>query len=142
MRENIRVGLEQMKQINRQHLHPGEPQARRMSCGGKNRFGYNAQAGVDDKAGIIVAEQVVNQENDTGLLVPMIEEAQQNCGSNQAVAVADSSYGAGADIARAAGLHEERRGEIVERVFAHIKQQKAFAAGRCAGWKQSTRNGH
>jgi transposase len=104
LREKVRAGLEQMKEIERQHLHPGEPQARRMNCEGRNRFGYNAQAVVDDKAGIIVAGEVVNQENDTGLLVPMIEQAQQTCASTEAVTVADSGYGSGADIAAAGQL--------------------------------------
>jgi transposase len=101
LREKIRAGLEQMEQMDREHLHPGDPEARRGKCEGTNRFGYNAQAVVDAKAGIITAAQVVNQENDTGLLVPMVEEGQQNCGPSQAT-VADSSYGTGADIAKAA----------------------------------------
>jgi len=102
LRQKVRAGLEQMKEIGREHLHPGEPQARRMGCEGKNRFGYNAQAVVDDKAGVVVAARVNNQENDAGLLVPMAEEAQQNCGSAWATTVADSGYGSGGDIAQAA----------------------------------------
>ena len=101
LREKIRTGLEQMQQLKREHLNPGEPEARRVKCEGTNRFGYNAQAVVDAKAGIITAAQVANQENDAGLLVPMVEEAQQNCGPSQAT-VADSSYGTAADIAKAA----------------------------------------
>lgn len=101
LQEKVRRGLEQMEQIERGHLHPGEPEARRMKCEGTKPFGYNAQAVVDAKAGIITAAKVVNQENDTGLLVPMVEQAQQNCGGTETVTVADSSYGTGSDIAKA-----------------------------------------
>jgi transposase len=102
LREKVRHGLEQMKQAQREHLHPGEPQARRMNCEGKNRLAYNAQAVVDQKAGVVVAAEVVNQENDTGLAVPMIQQARDNCGQGAAVTVADSGYGSGVDIGRAA----------------------------------------
>lgn len=101
LRQKISAGLEQMEQIEREHLHPNEPQARRMSCDGKNRFGYNAQAIVDAKAGVVMAAQVVNQEHDKGLLVPMVRQAQENCGSQSSVTVADSGYGAGVDVAEA-----------------------------------------
>ena len=102
LREKVQSGLEQMKAIDREHLHPKEPEARRMSCDGKNRFGYNAQAVVDEQSGVIVAAQVLNQENDTGLAVPLMSQAEGNCGSAAAVTVADSGYGSGVDIAQAA----------------------------------------
>jgi transposase len=102
LREKVRAGLQTMEQINREHLHPQEPQARRVGCDGKNRFGYNAQVVVDDRVGVIVAAEVVNQENDVGLIVPMVEQAALNCGATAAVTVADRGYGSGADIAKAA----------------------------------------
>jgi len=102
LQEKVRQGLQQMEQVQREHFHPGEPQARRMGCEGRNRFGYNAQAVVDEKAGIVVAAAVVNQENDAGLAVPMAQQAHQNCGQPAAALVADSGYGTGADIAQAA----------------------------------------
>jgi transposase len=101
LREKVRQGLEQMKQVQREHLHPMEPQTRRMKCEGKNRFAYNAQAVVDEKTGVVVAATVVNQENDTGLAVPLAQQAQQNCGQQAAVTVADSGYGTGVDIGQA-----------------------------------------
>jgi hypothetical protein len=102
LREKVRAGLQEMERIDRQHLHPQEPEARRMSCEGNNPFGYNAQVVVDEKAGVVVAARVNNQENDAGLLVPMTQEAQQNCGSASATMVVDSGYGSGGDIAQAA----------------------------------------
>lgn len=102
LREKVRAGLQQLEQINREHLHLHEPEARRMSCDSKNRFGYNAQAVVDEKAGVVVAAQVLNQENDAGAAVPLVQEAQSNCGAQAKATVADSGYGSGADIQQAA----------------------------------------
>jgi transposase len=102
LREKVRSGLQQMEQIGREHLHPQEPQARRMGCDGRNRFGYNAQAVVDDQAGVIMAAAVVNQENDTGQAAPMIGQVQATCGRQAGATVADSGYGSGVDIQQAA----------------------------------------
>jgi transposase len=102
LRQKVRAGLEQMEQAKRDHLHPKELEARRMRCEGRNCFAYNAQAVVDDKAGVIVAADVTNQENDTGLAVPMVQQVEQNCGRQAEATVADAGYGSGMDIAQAA----------------------------------------
>jgi transposase len=102
LRQKVRAGLEQMEQAQRDHLHPGEPEARRMQCEGKNRFAYNAQAVIDEQAGVIVAAEVTNHENDAGLVVPLVQQAQQNCGRQADATVADGGYGSGVDIAQAA----------------------------------------
>lgn len=102
LRNKVRWGLEQMDNARREHLHQHEPEARRMQCDGKNRFGYNAQTVVDDKAGVIVAAQVTNQENDAGCAVPMIKQAEENCGGQAAAIVADGGYATGGDIGQAA----------------------------------------
>ena len=102
LREKVRAGLEQMRKIDREYLHPHETEARRMTCAGQNHFAYNAQAVVDDQAGVIVAAEVTNAENDAGLAVPMVQQAEENCGRQAEVTVADSGYGSGKDIAQAA----------------------------------------
>jgi transposase len=101
LRQTIRAGLAQMEQIGRAHLHPAEPEARRMNCQGQNRFGYNAQAVADAQTGVIVAAEATNHENDAGLAVPMVQQAEQNCGQAAAATVADSGYASGPDIAQA-----------------------------------------
>ena len=102
LRQKVRAGLQQMEQAQREHLHPNEPEARRMQCEGKNQYAYNAQAVVDEKAGVILAAEVTQHENDAGLAVPMVRQAEQNCGQPAAATVADSGYGHGVDIAQAA----------------------------------------
>lgn len=98
LKEKIQEGLKQLEQDGREHYHPTDPEARRMKHEGRNRFAYNAQAAVDDKAGVITAAEVINQENDIGQLVPMLEQAKQNTGAAAAQNVADSGYGSGTDL--------------------------------------------
>ncbi len=100
LREEIRKGLAQLQADGRQHYHPDEPEARRMKVGDTNRYAYNAQAIADAQEGVIVACEATRQENDRGQLVPLIEQARQNQGVAPAptVTLADSGYGAGADL--------------------------------------------
>lgn len=97
----VEQGLKQLQADGRRHYHEHEPQARRMKCGGRNRFGYNAQAVVDEKKGLVTAAEVVAQETDTDLLKPMLDAAQENTGQKAQEHVADSGYGAAADLAEA-----------------------------------------
>jgi len=92
LREAIGASLRRMQEVERAHLHPGEPEARLMPCGGRNQPAYNAQAVVDGQAGIMVAETVVNAESDNQLLVPMLEEVKTNLGAVAEETVADGGY--------------------------------------------------
>jgi transposase len=100
LREQVKAGLAQLAADGRNHYHPVEPEARRMKMGGLNRFAYNAQAVVDAQEGVIVACEAGRQETDTGQLVSMIEQAQKNLGvaSSETTTLADTGYGAGADL--------------------------------------------
>ena len=107
LREVVKAGLEQLQREGRSHYHPKEPEARRMKCGDKRPFAYNAQAVVDQSHGIVVAAEVSVEETDSGQLVPMLQQAAHNTGAAQAVpSVADGGYGSGAQVAQAqaAGL--------------------------------------
>jgi len=108
LREKIKTGLKQLAANGRNNYHPVEPEARRMKVGTSNRFAYNAQAVVDQKEGIIVACENTRQENDTGQLVPMIEQARENIGiaAQETITLADSGYSGGQDLqaAQAQGM--------------------------------------
>ena len=93
-----------LAQDGRQHYHPVEPEARRMKVGSTNRYAYNGQAVADAQAGIIVACDATRQETDTGQLVPLIQQARATLGeaAHQTMTVADTGYGAGADLQAAA----------------------------------------
>ena len=104
LRERIKAGLAQVAADRRQHCHPVEPEARRMKLGnGTNRFAYNAQLVADEQEGVIVACENTRQENDTGQLVPMIEQVRENVGiaAHQATTLADTGYSAGIDLQQA-----------------------------------------
>jgi transposase len=104
LRAEIQKGLAQLQADQRQHYHPVEPEARRMKTGAGNRFAYNAQAVVDQKEGIVLAAEATRQETDVGQLAPMLEQARHNAGPQvqEATTLADTGYGSGADLKRAA----------------------------------------
>jgi transposase len=104
LREQIRTGLKQLQTDGRGHYHPVEPEARVMKVGKVRDYAYNAQAVADSQAGILVACEATRQETDTGQLVPMIEQARENLGvaAMDTLTLADTGYGAGADLQAAA----------------------------------------
>jgi transposase len=115
LREQVRAALARVESGETKHAQPLEPEAARMECDGRNRFGYNAQAVVDTKAQIIVAADVTSAPNDTQQLVPMIAQAQANCAAADQPAstaelpqseatpmtLADGGYASGAQLAAA-----------------------------------------
>jgi hypothetical protein len=100
LKEKVQAAIQQIEQQEASHLHPQEPEARRMRTEGPNRFSYNAQATVDSKNQIITAAEVNNQENDQALLVPMIEAARANTGQSCPKTLADTGIAAGNNLPR------------------------------------------
>jgi transposase len=125
LRQKVRAGLEQMEQAGREHLHSGEPEARRMRCDAKNLFAYNAQAVVDEQNSVILAAETTNRENDSGLAVPMAQQAQQNTGEQAQATVADGGYGSGSDIAQAA---QQQVNLLVRPTMDSVAAKKRFHA--------------
>ncbi len=60
--------------------------------------GYNCQIAVDDKHKLIVAEDVVQDGNDSAQLEPMMTKAGEAMGSERLVGLADSGYFNGAQL--------------------------------------------
>lgn len=100
-REKIRKSLAELDEAGVNNLQPSEPDARVMNCDGKNVFAYNAQAVTDEKAGIIVGEDVVTEETDHGLLAPMIDTVKETVGDVAETTLADKGYSADKDLAQA-----------------------------------------
>jgi transposase len=127
LREEIKTALAQLEKDGRKHYHPAEPQAHRMKVGDTNRYGYNAQAVADAKEGIIVACEAGGQENDTGQLAPMIEQARQNVGPTESktTTVADSGYGSGADLHAA---QEQGADVLVPPYQGNVEEKKPYSA--------------
>ncbi len=101
LREKVRSALERVKAGETRHAHPLEPEAARMQCDGRNRFGYNAQAVVDAKTQIIVAADVTNAANDSAQLVPMLTAAQEQLPEATPTMLADGGYANAAQLSEA-----------------------------------------
>ena len=91
-RAEIEKSLRRLSQLDREHCHPGEPDARMVKSREGPGFGYNAQIVVDGASCLIVAEDVVNDESDNELLVDMVEEVKENLGEAADETVADGGY--------------------------------------------------
>ena len=104
-RQELRAKIEeQLKQLNekdRDHLQPGDEDARMMKCRKGTKFAYNAQAVVDQDSKLIVAADVVRDESDNYQLVPMLEQTEQNLGAVAEQTVADNGYQATTQSAKA-----------------------------------------
>jgi len=98
LREKVRSALARVTAAETRHIHPLEPDAARMECDGRNRFGYNAQAVVDAKQQIIVATDVCNAPNDTKQLLPMVTAAQAQQPQASPTLLADGGYANAAQL--------------------------------------------
>ncbi len=96
--------------------------ARLLSKNGQSVAGYNVQIAVDDKHKLIVAEEAVNDGNDTGQLHTMAQAACAAVGADTLQAVADTGYFNGEtlkaceDSGIEAFVPEPRRGKRLEAV--------------------------
>ena len=94
--------------------------ARLLSKNGQSVAGYNVQIAVDDKHKLIVADEVVNDGNDTGQLHAMAQAACTAVGADTLQAVADTGYFNGEtlkaceDSGIEAFVPEPRRGKRLE----------------------------
>jgi len=77
LKARIQEAIVQIETAERKHVQPKEIEAARMECEGRNRFAYNAQAVVDEKAQVVLATDVTNDANDSKQLVRMIAQSQQ-----------------------------------------------------------------
>ncbi len=73
-KERIQRALQELDKTDKKVVHPCEPDARYMKNRRSTEPSYNAQAVADQKSGMIVAEEVVDEGNDNGHLVPMLDE--------------------------------------------------------------------
>ena len=96
----IAVKLRELEHLQKTHHHPLEPDARVQQAGPERAFGFNAQAVVDAAHGIVVAEAVVEQENDFNMLLPMMQEVESVIGCVATDTVADAGYASSAEFGR------------------------------------------
>ena len=107
LRRRIEQSLEALEHADRKHMHPHDPDAQMMKSGGRTEFAYNAQAMVDQKSGVIVAEDVTDEANDGHQLEPMLEQTKDNTGRFAQITVADSGYHTAEGLGRAEAMGAE-----------------------------------
>jgi len=105
LRETVRAKLAELAKEDRAHMHPGERDARVMKNHEGTRLAYNSQAVVESKAGLIVAADVSNEENDAHQLVPMMEQVKEELGEVAEETVTDAGYCSGEQLAGAEEAH-------------------------------------
>jgi transposase len=103
-KDEIQKALREIQESGQEKVHHKEPEARFMKNRRSIELSYNAQAVADESSGIVVAQDVVNEETDNGQLVPMLDRVQETLGKTADNTAADTGYFSSAQI----GLAEER----------------------------------
>ena len=109
LREAIHNAIGELDRTEQNHLHPSDMEARMMLCEGRKVFAYNAQVVADEASGLIVAQDVFNDQSDAHLLTPMLDRVKQTIGQTANHTVADGGYSSGQELLKA----EEARYEVI-----------------------------
>ena len=145
LREVIRERLAELEKEGREHMHPGERDAKVMRNHEGKRLGYNSQAVVDNDSRLIVAADITNEENDKHELVPMLKQVEEELGRVANETVADSGYWSGKQLKEAEEAHfpvvvslveaegkREARGPYDSSHFTYDKEQDCYICPRGA----------
>lgn len=100
-RQKIQEALAELEEANCDYLHPHDRDARMMMKGDGKGMAFNAQIVVDDQSGLIVAEDIVNDQGDNSQLVSMVKSVEGNLGATAEETVADAGYYAPGQLAKA-----------------------------------------
>ncbi len=87
--ENI---LKELNETNKSSINTTDSECARMNSIQGSHAGYNAQAVVDEKHGLIVHADVVNENNDRQQFAAQISQANETLGQKCLVACADQGY--------------------------------------------------
>jgi len=90
--------LAELQEQDKTALNTTDPQSARVRNGGQIETGYNCQAVVDERHGLIVHSDVFNQSNDVGLFSGQIDGAQDTLEKVCQRAVADTGYSSPEDL--------------------------------------------
>ena len=98
LKKELQAKLAKLDDVGVNHLHEAEPEARMMKGRGSHALGYNAQIVVDHDSDLIVASDVVADQNDLAQLVPMLGQVQETFGRVADETVADTGYANGEQL--------------------------------------------
>ena len=100
LKERVQRILDELRSEEKTATNTTDRQSGRMRNGAQIEAGYNCQVVTDDRHGLIVHSEVVNQSNDMGLFSQQIDVAQQTLGHSCKTAVADSGFSSPEDLRR------------------------------------------
>jgi len=91
-KKRLERAAELLRESKREKVSVTDPDSRRMKTRWGIRNGYNLQAAVDVASQVVVAMDVIQEETDSGQLMPMIQKVKQTVGEAPKLSVADSGY--------------------------------------------------
>lgn len=91
-RERHLQAQEIQRQTGQERISVTDPEALVQKTQDGKRPGYNGQIAVDTDSGLIMAAELVSDQNDTAQLIPMTEQVKTMVGAVPPVVVADAGY--------------------------------------------------
>lgn len=113
LRATVQEALQELDESGKNQLNPNDPDSQMLPCEGKKKFGYNAQAVVDQQSGLIVAGDVSADANDHRQLIPLLEQTEENVGTVADDTVADKGYRSDENLGKA----EEREYPVLVSIY-------------------------
>lgn len=98
LKAEIKTILNDLEKEQKTAVNTTDPECGRFRDGNQVRDGYNCQTVVDDKHGLIVHSDVVNNSNDVGQFSEQINKAQETLNRRCQTACADAGYSSPLDL--------------------------------------------
>jgi len=92
LKSKIKAVLKEISEENKRSTNTTDPDCVKVRSRQGSHAGYNAQAVVDEKHGLIVSSDVVNENNDLHQFANQIEKANETLQKNCQTACADAGY--------------------------------------------------
>lgn len=92
LKSKIEAILKELEEDGKNTINTTDPECGRMNSVQGTHAGYNTQTVVDEKHGLIVSSDVVNENNDLNQFAEQINQANKTLGKKCKVACADSGY--------------------------------------------------
>jgi len=98
LKAKVKKILEKLEEEGEKSTNTTDSECTRIKGVQGSHAGYNAQAVVDEKHGLIVTSDVVSENNDLSQFSNQIEQANETLGEKCEIACADSGYAATAEL--------------------------------------------
>ena len=118
--QDLEKQKEVLKDQGAKRISPTDPESRIMKSRQGKHFCYNAQVAVDAENKLLVTTAVVSQENDKGLLLPIVEKAERELGQSPQEILADAGYYV---------INQIEKIETEKQILEKLELQKKFLLG-------------